>query len=54
MARIDTKLARPDFLARAPAHVIEEQRTRRAEAEATRAKLTAALARLSGDSAPGS
>ena len=46
MARIDTKLARPDFLARAPAHVIEGQRTRRAEAEATRAKLAAALAQL--------
>ncbi len=51
MARIDAKLARPDFLARAPEHVIEEQRTRRAEAEATRAQLAAALARLSGDSA---
>ena len=54
MARIDTKLARPDFLARAPAHVVEEQRTRRADAEATRAKLAAALARLSGESAIGS
>ena len=35
------------FLARAPAEVVEEQRERRAEASDTKARLGAALARLS-------
>ncbi len=48
---IDKKLANENFTARAPGHVVEEQRERRAEAEAARAKLAAALDRLSGDSA---
>jgi valyl-tRNA synthetase len=46
IARFDQKLANPKFLDRAPAEVVEEQRSRRAEAEQTRAKLQAALARI--------
>jgi valyl-tRNA synthetase len=46
LARFDQKLANPQFLDRAPAEVIEEQRARRAEAEQTRQKLQAALGRI--------
>jgi valyl-tRNA synthetase len=46
LQRFDQKLANPQFLDRAPAEVIEEQRARRAEAELTRRKLEAALARI--------
>jgi valyl-tRNA synthetase len=46
IAKIDAKLANPQFVDRAPVEVIEEQRERRADAEAARAKLTEALARL--------
>jgi valyl-tRNA synthetase len=46
IARFDQKLANPKFLERAPAEVVEEQRLRRAEAEQTRQKLGAALARI--------
>ena len=46
LERFDQKLANPKFLDRAPAEVVEEQRSRRAEAELTRAKLQAALARI--------
>ena len=46
LERFDQKLANPKFLDRAPAEVVEEQRARRAEAELTRAKLQAALARI--------
>jgi valyl-tRNA synthetase len=46
LERFDQKLANPQFLDRAPAEVIEEQRARRAEAEQTRQKLEAALARI--------
>ena len=46
LERFDQKLANPQFLGRAPAEVIEEQRARRAEAEQTRQKLEAALARI--------
>jgi valyl-tRNA synthetase len=46
LERFDQKLANPQFLDRAPPEVIEEQRTRRAEAEQTRQKLQAALARI--------
>jgi valyl-tRNA synthetase len=42
--RFDQKLANPQFLGRAPAEVVEEQRARRAEAEQTRRMLEAALA----------
>ena len=47
IAKIDAKLANAGFLAKAPEEVVEEQRERRAEAEATRAKLAQALDRLS-------
>ena len=46
LERFDQKLANPQFLDRAPAEVIEEQRARRAEAEQTRQKLAAARARI--------
>ncbi len=46
IARFDQKLANPQFLERAPSEVIETQRARRAEAEQTRQKLEAALARI--------
>ena len=46
LERFDHKLANPKFLDRAPAEVVEEQRSRRAEAEQTRAKLQSALARI--------
>jgi valyl-tRNA synthetase len=46
IARFEQKLANPKFLDKAPAEVVEEQRQRRAEAEQTRQKLEAALARI--------
>jgi len=46
VAKIDRKLSNPDFLARAPEEVVDEQRSRREEAEEARAKLAEALARL--------
>ncbi len=44
--RTRKKLDNPDFIARAPEEVVEENRERLAEADAARAKLEAALARL--------
>ncbi len=46
ISKIDKKLANENFIAKAPAHVIEEQKTRRADAEETRDRLSAALERL--------
>jgi valyl-tRNA synthetase len=46
--RTARKLANPDFVARAPEEVVEENRERLADAEAAKAKLEAALARLEG------
>lgn len=46
IAKIEKKLGNPQFLERAPADVIEEQRTRRADLERNREKLEAALARI--------
>ena len=46
LERFDQKLANPNFLDRAPAEVIEEQRARRADAEEARQKLAAARARI--------
>ena len=46
LERFDQKLGNPQFLDRAPATVIEEQRAKRAEVEQTRQKLAAALARI--------
>ncbi|WP_297695550.1 valine--tRNA ligase [Phenylobacterium sp.] len=44
--KLAKKLANPDFVARAPEEVVEENRERLAEAEAAKAKLQAALSRL--------
>jgi valyl-tRNA synthetase len=44
--QLDAKLANEKFVARAPEHVVEEQRERKADAEATAAKLEQALKRL--------
>jgi valyl-tRNA synthetase len=44
--RTAKKLANADFVARAPEEVVEENRERLAEAEAAKAKLEGALARL--------
>ena len=44
--RTARKLGNPDFVARAPEEVVEENRERLAEAEATRSKLESALRRL--------
>ncbi|WP_374570014.1 valine--tRNA ligase [Phenylobacterium sp.] len=46
--RTAKKLSNPDFVARAPEEVVEENRERLAEAEAAKAKLEAALGRLTG------
>jgi valyl-tRNA synthetase len=51
IVRIDQKLANRRFVERAPAEVIEEQRDRRAETDAAKAKLAAALARIEGQKA---
>jgi valyl-tRNA synthetase len=45
--RTAKKLDNPDFIARAPEEVVEENRERLAEAEAAKGKLEAALSRLS-------
>jgi valyl-tRNA synthetase len=44
--QLDAKLANEKFVARAPEHVVEEQRERKADAEATVARLEQALKRL--------
>jgi valyl-tRNA synthetase len=44
--KIDRKLANRDFVAKAPEHVVEEQRERRAEAEAAATRLAEALQRI--------
>ena len=46
--KIDAKLGNKDFVDRAPPEVVEEHRERRAEAEATLAKLEAAQKSLAG------
>ena len=46
VARVEKKLANPDFIARAKPEVVEAERAKLAEAEATLARLRAGLARL--------
>ena len=46
IAKVDAKLGSADFLARAPEDIIEEQKERRAEAEALARRLGEAVARL--------
>jgi valyl-tRNA synthetase len=46
IAKIDRKLGNPDFLARAPEEVVDEQKGRREEAQEAHVRLTAALSRL--------
>jgi valyl-tRNA synthetase len=46
ISSIDAKLANENFTSRAPEHVVEEQRQRKADAEAVVAKLNDALKRL--------
>ncbi len=46
LAKIEKKLTNPQFLDRAPANVVEEQRSRQTELERNREKLEAALARI--------
>ncbi len=48
IAALEAKLANQNFIARAPEHVVEAQRERKAEAQATRARLEAAIERLKG------
>ncbi|TCR62267.1 valine--tRNA ligase [Bosea sp. BK604] len=43
---VDRKLGNPDFVARAPEEVVEENRERKAQAEARKLKIAEALARL--------
>ncbi len=47
IARFDAKLGNPGFVAKAPEEVIEEQKEKRAEAEAVKMRLREALKRLS-------
>jgi valyl-tRNA synthetase len=46
IAQLTAKLANEKFVSRAPEHVVEEQRERKSEAEATAVKLAQALKRL--------
>jgi valyl-tRNA synthetase len=46
IARVDAKLGNPDFVSRAPEDVIDEQKEKRAEAEALASRLKEAVARL--------
>jgi valyl-tRNA synthetase len=48
IARVDAKLSNPNFVARAPEEVVEEEKEKREEAQARKAKLAEALERLKG------
>jgi valyl-tRNA synthetase len=48
IARVDQKLGNADFLKRAPEEIVEGEREKRDEAQARKAKLAEALARLQG------
>ena len=46
ITQLQAKLANENFTSRAPAHVVEQQRQRKADAQAVHAKLNNALKRL--------
>src|SRR5580692_6934431 len=48
IARVDAKLNNPNFVARAPEEVVEEEKEKREEAQARKAKIAEALERLKG------
>ena len=48
IARVDAKLGNPNFVARAPEEVVEEEKEKREEAQARKAKIAEALDRLKG------
>jgi valyl-tRNA synthetase len=48
IARVDAKLGNPNFVARAPEEVVEEEKEKREEAQLRKAKLSEALQRLEG------
>lgn len=48
IARVDAKLGNPNFVARAPEDVVEEEKEKRDEAAARKAKIAEALGRLEG------
>ena len=49
-ARLERKLENENFLARAPAHIVDEQRGRLNEARTAEARLKAALERIAASS----
>ena len=48
IGRVDAKLNNPNFMARAPEEVVEEEKEKREEAVARKAKIAEALERLKG------
>ncbi len=48
IARVDAKLSNPNFVARAPEEVVEEEKEKREQAVARKAKIAEALERLKG------
>ncbi len=48
IARVDGKLGNPNFVARAPEEVVEEEKEKREEAQTRKAKIAEALQRLEG------
>jgi valyl-tRNA synthetase len=48
IARVDAKLNNANFVARAPEEVVEEEKEKREEAQARKAKIAEAMARLAG------
>jgi valyl-tRNA synthetase len=48
IARVEAKLGNPNFVARAPEEVVEEEKEKRDEAQMRKAKIAEALQRLEG------
>jgi valyl-tRNA synthetase len=48
IARVDAKLGNPNFVARAPEEVVDEEKEKRDEAHARKAKIAEALEQLKG------